>query len=108
MKPQQDIVMTSPESNWVLADPGATYLVYLLNGGSVALDLSDDEKTYSAQWFNPVNGELTSTSNINGGSTVNFSAPNSNQGWALLLTATETVISPASALTGLSLIKLSK
>ena len=80
-------LVNNPQDNWCLAEPGHTYLVYALHGGSIDLDLTAAAgKTLRAQWFNPRTGSLTPahTGQVAGGATASFSAPDTND-WALLV-----------------------
>ncbi len=49
----------NPENNnskYALARPGDLYLVYLPNGGSTTLDLSEASGSFTVSWFNPRDG----------------------------------------------------
>lgn len=48
-------------SGFCLADTGASYLVYLPDGGEVAVDLTDTNGELTAEWFNPETGEVGSS-----------------------------------------------
>lgn len=48
--------LTSAVDDYVLADVGNTYLVYLKHGGTTQLDLRSVEGTFSVHWFNPRTG----------------------------------------------------
>jgi hypothetical protein len=54
---------------------GTEFLVLLPNGGSVSVNLSSVSGTRTVEWFNPANGQATVAGTVNGGSTVNFTAP---------------------------------
>lgn len=74
MTPQPDLCSTG----YCLANPiasGAEYLVYLPNGGSTTVDLSDASGSLKVEWFNPDHGTTTEGSNVTGGSVKNFTAP---------------------------------
>lgn len=48
-------------SRYCLAQPGALYLVYLPDGGTCELDLSEAQGAYVIGWFNPRAGRMTQT-----------------------------------------------
>ena len=68
---------------WVLADPGRSYLAYATGGAPVSLDLTDG--TYSARWIDPADGSIQDTGESTGGGTKQFSAPGKGE-WLLWLT----------------------
>lgn len=82
-------LVNSPGHNWCLADPGRNYLVYLLNGGDVDLDLQDVAGRFSARWLDPVTGQLQPLANgeVVGGKVAHFEAPAVRQtrDWVLWL-----------------------
>ena len=62
-------------TRWCLAKPGEVYLVYLLQGGTSELDLSEAEGDYSVQWFDPRSGgdlKPGSVSKVSGGGNVSL------------------------------------
>ncbi|MGQ9651997.1 MAG: DUF6298 domain-containing protein [Phycisphaerae bacterium] len=82
-----DSLVSSPESNFCLADKGKAYLVYLMAGGTVELDLKAAPGDFHARWFDPRTGDLSDvapTPVVKGGGTVTFAAPTAND-WALWL-----------------------
>ena len=83
-------LVNNPKSNWCLANPGYTYLVYALKGGTIALDLSDARETFTAKWLDPRTGELSKAGNgqVKGGQVVQFNAPG-REDWALWLSRTD-------------------
>ena len=81
-----DLVKTAPEHNWALADPGHTYLVYLLYGGTATVDLSSAKKSLSGRWFDPRTGELGEAFPLEPSESVTLTAPN-EQDWACLIEA---------------------
>lgn len=65
-------------SKFCFAKNGEIYLVYLPNGGTSELDLTDINGTFSVKWFNPrVGGELIagSVSSVDGGSVAGLGLP---------------------------------
>jgi hypothetical protein len=68
--------------NWCLAEPGRTYAIYLPKAGKVTVHLSAGP--YSAEWFNPMTGEVIPIGRAGGPAWTSPSAPGRND-WALLL-----------------------
>ena len=48
--------LISSEGDYVLGNPGHSYVVYLKNGGESTLDLSTSEDEYEVSWYNPRKG----------------------------------------------------
>jgi hypothetical protein len=63
MIPHNDLASTQ----YCLANPGKEYLIYLPDGGEVAVDLSATSGTFAVEWFNPETGEAISSEAISGG-----------------------------------------
>ncbi len=83
--------LVKSEGDYGLAKADHTYLVYLRDGGTAALDLSDATGDYAVQWFDPRNGgdlQTTSITSVSAGSIVELGKPPSetDQDWAVLLT----------------------
>jgi hypothetical protein len=77
---------------YCFAGEGSTYVVYLKNGGSAQLDLSEYTAEFAVRWFDPRNGgELISGTAVSGGSSVTIGPPPSapTQDWAALITRQE-------------------
>lgn len=65
-------------SRFCFASQGNLYLVYLPQGGTTKLDLSDAKGDFNVKWFNPrAGGDLTtgSVKSITGGGKVNLGSP---------------------------------
>ncbi|MEO6750385.1 MAG: DUF5060 domain-containing protein [Opitutus sp.] len=72
-------------SRYCFALPGQLYLVYLPDGGQIALDLKAAPGAFSVSWFNPRDGgDLTSASAVSGGSAVSLNAPSSDDWLAVV------------------------
>lgn len=71
MEPHDDLV----SAGYCLAQPGKEYVIYLRNGGSVALNLKDVGGTLPVEWLNPRDGTYQRTADVTGGGTVNLAAP---------------------------------
>jgi len=71
MTPGNDLASTG----YCLANPGAEYLVYLPEGGSVSVDLSTASGELSVVWFNPAMGEDIEADKVAGGDKREFTVP---------------------------------
>ena len=71
MAPRNDLSSTE----YCLADPGAEYLIYLPDGGTATVDLSDVSGTLLLEWLNPGTGERISGEAVDGGGPQTFIAP---------------------------------
>ena len=93
---EPDNSVTSTNSDWVLSDDGSTYLIFLREGGSTDIDLTES-MNYAVQWFNPRTGETVEGDSIAGPGSPSIGNPPSETGsdWALLLTAESEVVPPA-------------
>ena len=56
--------LTPDTTDYVFAQPGAVYAVYLPTGGEATLDLSDGEGAFAVQWFDPRNGGALQTGDV--------------------------------------------
>ncbi|MEM9325560.1 MAG: DUF5060 domain-containing protein [Bacteroidota bacterium] len=98
--------LTASNSDYVLANPGQVYVVYLPNGGSTTLNLSGQSGQYSVRWFDPRNGgalqEGTISSLTASGSPSIGSPPSStNQDWVALIINTSNAATQGIAITNL-------
>ncbi|MGF1637376.1 MAG: DUF5060 domain-containing protein [Cyclobacteriaceae bacterium] len=76
--------------NWCLAQPGLIYVLFLLDGGSPSLDLSDELGSFQVHWYNPRNGgdlHETEIMEIAGGDIVSLGSPpkEADQDWVVLV-----------------------
>lgn len=62
-------------TGYCLADAGKEYVVYLPDGGSVTVDLTDAEGELALEWINAGSGEVIPAEAIAGGSRVELTAP---------------------------------
>ncbi|WP_370979072.1 DUF5060 domain-containing protein [Agaribacterium sp. ZY112] len=78
--------LTSTTDDWVLANEGEAYLIYLRNGGATNLSLPDNA-SYKRLWFNPRTGETHNDTDIQGPGAINLGAPpsESSSDWVLLV-----------------------
>jgi len=96
---QREIPFTQMESHdellngdpsYCFAKSNDTYLVYLMFGGNVSLDLSNADGEYSVQWFDPRNGgklQQGALTKVKGGKIIDVGRPpaDADQDWAVLL-----------------------
>jgi len=68
--PRNDLASTK----YCLANLGFEYLIYLPDGGSVWVDLTDASGQLTVEWLNPSTGEKMSGGEITGGSRQEFAA----------------------------------
>lgn len=84
--------LTDNPADYVLADNGQTYLVYLPEVKETKLNLFNDTSKYSVKWFNPkIGGKLQkgSLKYIKGGAQVSIGLPPSKSGdWVALIKRT--------------------
>ena len=90
------------DNNWCLQDGYAFFVVYLPNGGTTSIDLSDVDagSSFVVQWFDPVVGgnlQNGSVTTVSAGSSVPLGdAPYSpDQDWVVLLTCDTCANTPA-------------
>jgi hypothetical protein len=62
-------------TRYCLANRGSEHLVYLPDGGMVALDLSDAPGEFRVQWHEPATGKATDAGVVAGGMRRDFKAP---------------------------------
>ncbi|MEM7790792.1 MAG: putative Ig domain-containing protein, partial [Verrucomicrobiota bacterium] len=95
-----DDSLVTGNNNWCLAHVNNTYVVYLRDGGTTTLDLSNANGTFDVQWFDPdgnntnlQNGSVTS---VTGGGVVSLgNAPSArNSDWAILVKKANADLSP--------------
>ncbi|MCC6232788.1 MAG: DUF4038 domain-containing protein [Verrucomicrobiales bacterium] len=67
-----------------LADPGAVYVMYLPQGGSVVADLRETSGAFTGRWFNPRTGEVARSMMVAGGGREALTAPDALD-WVLEL-----------------------
>ena len=83
--------LTSREDDFVLADPGALYVIYLPNIDiNTELDLSGKTGKFNIRWYNPVTGgklKKGSVTTVTGGTVVDLGQPpvDLKQDWALVV-----------------------
>lgn len=83
----QDSMVSNPENNFCLGDKCKAYLVYLMAGGTVELDLKAAPGGFYARWFDPRSGDLSDAalnSVVKGGGIAIFTAP-TTEDWVLWL-----------------------
>jgi hypothetical protein len=80
----------SDNSKYCLAKPGSLYVVYLPEGGTTEIDLSDVRGTFSVQWFDPRHGgplQQGSVTKVQGGEKAALGTPPKDPAndWLILL-----------------------
>ena len=83
MMPHNELVAGSMET-YCLAEPSSQYMVYVPNGGSVKLDLSEARGEYSVKWLNPRTGDWLDHPNAQSGATYTLEPPNGKD-WVLFV-----------------------
>ena len=64
--------------------PGNEYIFYLPKGSSIVVDLSAVKGSLNMEWYDPRQGSYQGRSIVKGGSSRNFTSPDSND-WVLHL-----------------------
>ena len=82
--------LTTSETDYCLARPGYIYAIYLPDGETTDLNLSDNHEQFTVKWFNPrAGGEMIrgSVTEIKGGTVVSLGDPpeHSEKDWAVLI-----------------------
>jgi hypothetical protein len=73
MAPHGEIAISG--TGYCLADPGGEYAIYLPNGGSVTVDLSDATGTLDVDWYDPKDGTYYDEGTVTGGGSETFIPP---------------------------------
>lgn len=78
--------LSSNGSDWVLADEGRAYIIFLRKGGSTSLTLPGNG-SYSVQWFNPRSGKLFNRASVSGSGSKSLGGPpeQTGQDWVILV-----------------------
>jgi hypothetical protein len=71
MTPRDDLASTK----YCLARPGVAYIVYLPDGGDVAVNLSDAPGSFRAEWIHATEGTIARAEPVNGGRQQTLKAP---------------------------------
>ena len=91
MEPANDL--TALDGDYVFADPGQIYVVYLPTGGNVSLNISGSASTnFDVRWYNPRAGGALAVGTVNtvtGGGIRDLGLPPSDQSldWAVLVSS---------------------
>ena len=83
----KSIVQNNTDRNWCLGNTGRTYLIYMMKGGAVKLNLCEaGGLTFNAKWVDLVNGKILNANGgkVSGGGMVTFNAPDTSD-WFLWL-----------------------
>lgn len=86
--------LTRGTEDYVLADPGTMYVVYLPSGGSARLDLGAQDQTYTVRWYDPRKGgslQTGSTERVRGPGLESLGKPPASPAadWAVLVRAVQ-------------------
>lgn len=77
---------SNDNTRYCFAKPGEIYLVYLPNGGSCELDLTNEQGEFSVKWFNPrTGGALVPAGTVAGDKAAKLNAPDIND-WLAVVT----------------------
>ncbi|MDX2213900.1 MAG: Calx-beta domain-containing protein [Oculatellaceae cyanobacterium bins.114] len=68
-------LLSNTNGNYAFAQTGIAYGIYLRNGGSVDLDLSNVTGTYRVRWYNVTTGQYTAGGSIEGGDWRTLTSP---------------------------------
>jgi len=104
MAPHDELATTSARDGvrpFVFAQPGVVYVVYLIQGSTITLNLNQTNGTLSARWFNPREGKFGEEFKVQGGGQREFKAPDNND-WALCLLKRRWINMIKTALMGLA------
>ncbi|MBD3266895.1 hypothetical protein GF373_09515 [bacterium] len=84
-EPRQDL-LTDRENDeaYIRAIPGRAYGIYFVNGGSVGLNLKDQEGVFQLRWMKVNQGEWEKEVTIQGGKIVTINPPGKG-GWAAVV-----------------------
>jgi len=72
---------------YLTCQPGASYVVYFTDGGTIGLDVKAHPQEFVLQWINIANGEWGSKRTMAGGKILSISAPKDGPWVAVLLSA---------------------
>ena len=83
--------LTTATDDYVLAAPGAAYLIYLKNGGTTELDLRTTDGEFAVRWFDPRSGgelQTGSRPTITAGTAQSIGHPPADpeEDWVVLVT----------------------
>ncbi len=73
---------------YLAADEGEKYIIYFTHGGAVDLDLSSYEKPFTLHWVSVDSGEWGSESALEGGTSLEVSAPDQGGWFAVIRNST--------------------
>ncbi|MCZ6671296.1 MAG: DUF6298 domain-containing protein [Verrucomicrobia bacterium] len=87
MRPRQELLSNrETDEAYLSANPGKAYLLYFTDGGTVGLDLKQQEGSFSLEWIDVSTGEwFGNPKRLAGGQTITVEAPGNN-GWVALIT----------------------
>ena len=88
---QRDNGITSTTSDWVLADSGKAYVIFLRDGGTTNINLPNNS-IYDLLWFNPRTGDYIQGDNLQGSGNQSIGNPPSDisSDWVAVVTFLKT------------------
>jgi hypothetical protein len=81
-----DLVRSPRESSWCTARAGQDYVVYSVEGRSVALDLSGAPGPFTLTWISGQSASTAGLTTVNGGRLVTLDPPETGKPWVAWLT----------------------
>ncbi len=89
LTPGNDLLTDCEDSKVFLsADPGRTYILFFMEGGSASFDLTGFKGSFSLKWINPFTGQWGQEYKIAGGKRVTISAPDTGS-WIAIIRAAD-------------------
>ncbi len=87
--PRMDLLSDREDNEaYLAADEGEKYIIYFTHGGAVDLDLSSYEKPFTLHWVSVDSGEWGSESALEGGTSLEVSAPDQGGWFAVIRNST--------------------
>ncbi len=87
--PRMDLLSERDENEaYISAVEGEKYIIYFTHGGAVDLDLSSYEKPFTLHWVSVDSGEWGSESALEGGTSLEVSAPDQGGWFAVIKNST--------------------
>jgi len=86
-----DLVRTHLDTSWCMARPGDAYMVYVMSGDSIEIDLARDPVSFALSWLDTSTGALQKVNErLTGGRVVTLGPPAGGRGrpWVAWLTRT--------------------
>lgn len=78
-----DKILVAGDNAILSANPDKEYIVYDEDGGNLSIDLSATKRTFTGEWYNPLNGDIIPVGKIEGGKIQSFTSPTKGFDWVL-------------------------